>query len=314
MTSPGQDLPILAELSPIPRADSVGRTPILAKVPQVIQKHPQRRRRMRLSLAEEALAWAIPEESRNGRCHVLDPMIGFGTTYLAALSLGLGHTIGSDLDPVVQETWPLLPTTRRTFYPEDARETTFDRQGASVLLTSPPFPNSKTEGRTKMQEAINAQKGLGDQGQDFLDMKDWRSKTAFVTSLSIILTTWRRGLLPLGTVMVHIRDMVKRKKRVEVWRWVEEAMTRSGLIPYGRLRAPLGYRGPYNNWKKYPKRKVLERVMEFGSRYDRLECGHTKVRDNVQVVTEHAHCQECPPDPNAVDIAEDWIVVAEVPL
>jgi hypothetical protein len=304
----------LAELSEIPRADSVKRTPILAKVPQVIQKHPQRRRRMRLSLAEEALAWAVPEGSRGPTCHVLDPMVGFGTTYLAAVSLGLGHTIGADVDPVVQETWPLLPAESRTFFPEDARQTSFDRPGATVLLTSPPFPNSKTEGRSKMQEAINANKGLGDQGQNFRDMSDWRSKTAFVTSLAVILTTWRRGLLPLATVMVHIRDMVKRKKRVEVWRWVQEGMHQAGLVPYGRLRAPLGYRGPYNNWKKHPKRKVLDRRIELGVRYDRLECGHTKVRNNPQVVTEMAHCQDCPPDPEAIDIAEDWIVVAEVPL
>lgn len=320
---------LLATLSPVPRSD-----------PQVIRNlYPEIAKfhhgRMRTSLAREVIRYVIPDEQARAQSVILDPMTGTGTTCVASVLEGCRKFIGCDM----VERWVLAakearfnavkyfmdtepfalrnlngdPCCRSVIVYCRAEEMNLEAYARGkripLLLTSPPFPNSHSQGDSELQDEFEEHKQTH-AGNEFEEQEKWRDFTSFCCELQTVLELWIPYLDDYGIVAIHIKNHVEEGKEVEVHKWVAAAIDSLGLDLEGYLAAPLGYRSMFQELQRYPLR-LIEKVERHGdgTRTDYLECGHSKGRENDPNVKQ-ARCRECGPKEGHVEVREEKIILA----
>ncbi len=309
-------LQLLETLPPVPRMDTREER---ARWPREAQKHPGK---MRLALARSALAWAhrqpnVPPGS------VGDPMMGIGTTLMAAAERGWRAT-GMELD----ERWYRLALAGLSEYRLLAHGHHGDSGGIdgllprlAVILTSPEFPNAHPCGASTMQKGLLEGKST----QAGTEMSGRRSPwyvgyelrpervEAWERELGRVLRPWCAALEVGGLCLVHVKQYVAGGLVVEVDEWVTHAAAEHlpMMRTMGYLSAPLAYHSHYQEWRRHPLQAVRARVpVSGGQRLDReeLACGHWRLVPPDRVLVKNARCRQCSPL-DSPEILEERIVV-----
>lgn len=320
---------LLATLTPVPRTDV---RVIRDLYPEESLEHPGR---MRTALAREVIRYFLPEARDRLESIIVDPMVGIGTTCVASVLEGCHKFVGCDMvNSYVQLAkearfnavkWFLETEPFALRNMEDSSccrsvivhcrsqdmlvEPYIKGKKVPLLLTSPPFPESHSQGDSDLQDEFQGHKKTY-AGNEFEEQEKWRDFTSFCIQLQEVLEPWVPHLPEGAAVAVHIKNHIRDGKEVEVHKWVAAAIDSLGLDLEGYLRAPLAYRSMFRELQRYPLR-LIERVERHGdgTRTDYLECGHSKGRDNDPDVKQ-ARCKRCGPKKGHVEIREEKIVVA----
>jgi len=313
----GNDLNLLEDLSPLKRSDDQS---IRSLFPKESTQHTGR---MRVALVRELIRRYGGK--RLDLVTVADPMAGTGSTGVAAALEGCAGFVGCELI----EHWANLAGQAM----EEARGTqTFDTQivvgNASdtppdipfnLLLTSPPFPNAHSQGKSEMQAVLRSSKATH-AGNDFECNKEWGvggnpQKELWIEAMARIIQTWGRHVAPGGHILLHVKNYVKKNQIVHVDQWAWEAFDladRPDIEVVGVHSVPLNYRSGFQEWRRYPRQTIMERTRNGKFYVEKLACGHTKERktNGARQLPKAAVCTACGPIPGLVEVRDERIVVA----
>lgn len=303
----------------VPRTD---KPEVQALYPEEARYHPQK---MRHAVAVDVLGWAMPLEHRAAST-VVDPIVGVGTTYMAANELGFQRVIGQDHWAwLVEAVWADLPNgpTERQFTQGDSTwQRKCEAASGDLLFFSPPFPMSHDPGSAEMQDLMRATKGMR-AGGDVPGQKAWTTKAGFVDKLTDILRTWAPAMKPWSMVVIHIKNMVRDAREVRVDEWVAEAMRAARLQVVGYASLPLAYRSLFQEMHRHPLRKVVKaEIVEETNKQGRvvrrrketLNCApeaHVRFVPLSHHPTKRGRCRVCPPL-DRHEVREERVVVGEV--
>lgn len=187
----------------------------------------------------------------------------------------------------------------------------------SLMVLSPPFPNSHPQGNSETQKHFKRSKSTY-AGNDFKGGNEWGcgsspNRAKWTQLLAEVVTPWIPFMRPRGLVIVHSKDFARRGARISVGEWVYEALDSvdiqgRSLRLLGREVVPLNQLSHGQQLQKGNRCKVVG----WSGRTMKLECGQTKTLDlSRKDRPSKAVCPVCP-NPNYVPIQNEDLVIFRV--
>lgn len=190
----------------------------------------------------------------------------------------------------------------------------FDYDG---VFLSPIFPRSHSPGKTENQKEL--QEGMKLYGGTEFDLElsnewgvgaipdlgKWRNA---LTRTAVAATAGRDSGL---VVAIHIKDYIEKGLRIDMCGVVKEALEEAGLVPYQYLKWPLQSLSGFNNWKRYPRRKIEKWIDDTTAL---LNCGHFKTYKKLHAKRPaESHCIECGVDESVSTVNSEEVVLSLLP-
>lgn len=209
---------------------------------------------------------------------VFDPMCGIGTVLREALRLGATMATGFDIWPEALKlarknlAWYRNTSQFGAAVKRDSSTYRFSDSWVDVIITSPPFPNGHSPGKSDLQDRMREKRGMGaGHGwsgllQDICCKK--KGEDLWQAHIEGLLGVWAcclSALKPGHVAFVITRDHVLKNKLVPYTAIVAASLKEAGFKTVGMYRRPLDPSGYHQRRIKHFADKGLGKplVIEY---------------------------------------------------